>query len=451
MLNWLILIFISLNAISSYAKNQVGALGADCKLVGNYIYDHAYEVHWNMYALYNGYLENKTESYRRHFYAMELSNLFSWDEHRTLSQALEEEPNKTALEHRLDIYKKYIAIPEEKLDQEKLINIFSKNHDFLFSLKQWGFESLFLKRFCEVIAGETKTKNCTEDFKVLLKFVDRKMFELDLEDDKTQRFSSVLTADLISIYSNETLIPRLYKILQKMSSLKPNNLKNHNLISILKDEFSKPSDQKILWELIGVYSTRGASHSVFARRFGHEYRYLGILLTEIFNRIHYLNAVKETGENLVTLPRIQKNSCVYGKAYHFWMAARLAHYLKDVKKVSAKRAFTAAFASGILYNYFGSGADQRKNTFERIQNDEIMLKSVRQSILFQAAGAYLGSNHELNDNLDLDLDFLYSKMSPTNENKKALKGSMILPLRALDPFMKYTGADAVYDELINKL
>lgn len=51
---------------------------------------------------------------------------------------------------------------------------------------------------------------------------------------------------------------------------------------------------------------------------------------------------------------MKKNSCVYGKAYHFWMAARTAQKLKNEDKISAKRATTTAYTSGAFTSKTGS-------------------------------------------------------------------------------------------------
>lgn len=51
---------------------------------------------------------------------------------------------------------------------------------------------------------------------------------------------------------------------------------------------------------------------------------------------------------------MKKNSCVYGKAYHFWMAAKTVQKLKNEDKISAKRATTAAYTSGAFTSKTGS-------------------------------------------------------------------------------------------------
>lgn len=410
------------------------SLSKDCKEVGNYIGSNAHLVYDALYVKYNGYHEIKKETYELDF-----------------PQYLPHLQNET-FDKRLAFYKDEMGLYLKEYTTDEKIKYYDRVQKSYPSKKyrfqNRAFKSLFAKKFCkEVIPYKYE---CKDELKKVIDYVARKQFKTSTGGG----VSSLLPREMKAVLTDSTYLPGLINSLEILGKVKPEDTKGASLHNILDQGFSyidKNKRHEYLWNIIGFYSTRGASITNYSHVFDETVWLPLTLMSEIANRIHYLNWKKSSGESLVTMPKFSKNSCVYGKDYHFWMAARLANKLKYQDKLSTKDAFSTAYMTGLMYNFFGSGADQRNNKQLEGKTDTIYIKSLRHSLLFQTLGAYYGATGNFPDSINLDVDKFYDEMNANVKPIKKYKKRKWKAMKNLRPFLTLTGGDVPYKTLLKKI
>lgn len=217
------------------------------------------------------------------------------------------------------------------------------------------------------------------------------------------------------------------------------------------DYLTAQQQDDLVWDTLAYYATRGASPEGYANSLASDQTLNSFSLHyELVNLMHVFDSKKSSGENLFSMPLIQKNSCIVGKPYHFWMSAYLSRYLLG-QGIEAKQAFLSAALVGVLYDFMGSGAPQRERI--RIYQEpleSIFTKSIQQSLLYKVVGAYYGVTQGAK--LELDLDELYRiiKINQTKTDRRVYKTSLT-HMKNLKNFLDHTAIDLIISKLANQL
>ncbi len=460
-------ILFCLSQLNSFAIES--ELSKDCKEVSNYIYvnhrqqrfEDSFRPVLSLYIAYNGLGESKYKTYNYDFHR-KINTTYSLF-HGSLNTIY-----NLNFSERLNAYRQHLKEAEQlsPADDSKKYRVdqvynrkgsyikdpyfadYSYYYDNNFSSEKLAFKYLLSSSFCHMVIPYRYS--CRSSLNDIVDYVNVRAF-----GTHQGIVTATLPNELKAVLGDSRYLKGLLTSLEILAAIDPSKTKGMTFHKVLERGFfyiPKAERSEYIWNVIGLYATRGASVINYGYLFiNDKWLILPIMLmAEIANRIHYLNYMKKSGEKLFTFPEFQKNSCVFGKAYHFWMAARLAHKLKQDGYNSAD-AFSTAYLSGLMYNFFGSGVQERK--LKNLVNDEnsMLLKSLQQTLLFQTMGAYYGSTSNLGDKVNIDVDEIYKKMTENNKPIEEVYTSSWEVMKNLRPFLDATSAQVPYLMLLKKI
>lgn len=429
-------------ALFSFAQNAKASFGRECKLVGDYIHDNAGQVYNALYVLYNGTGNRKVDSFERYY------NSLAWRSNIDVGFGIEE---------RNQYFKNSFQTHYDYLEEHSLHerDQFAKNLKDNFKLDYKKEEKLFnvfyARSFCKKLSDK-RARKCRANLKKIFSLTNIQQI-WPYSDGPTTSLSlphiiqNVLTSpDHLRLATN-TMAPLMSKALVKDYSSSSNikDLLERNAKELT--HLNKEQQDDLVWNTLAYYATRGASPEGYALNLTTDKTlYSFSVHYELINLMHVFDSQKTSGENLFSMPTIQKNSCLIGKPYHFWMSAYLARHL--VKKgIDKKQAFFAASAAGTLYDFAGNGAPQRERIrIYREPLESIFTMSIQQSLLYKIAGAYYGSTGK--DSLNIDMDELYQIIKDNQKkSKRKIYQSTIYHFKNLDNFLEHTAIDLVINHL----
>lgn len=117
---------------------------------------------------------------------------------------------------------------------------------------------------------------------------------------------------------------------------------------------SEAEAQRRAIDILGIYGTRGASMVIAYSLARQETAQLIAPLTFISSAMSYLDALQPAGR-YYSMPPSTTGTCLYGKPYHFWMAAYFVLALQADRTVPDAK--TAAIASHIVGRVYESNSD----------------------------------------------------------------------------------------------
>lgn len=154
------------------------------------------------------------------------------------------------------------------------------------------------------------------------------------------------------------------------------------------------------WDLLGFYGSRGASIYQLVPNVSHlENRPLYAALMIIASGIEALDAASLPSAPYAYPPGSQ-TTCAYGKAYHFWMSAYLAHTLTVTRAVDAP--VRASYIWGTLYEMFANIQQRRAGTVLLEPLYSVKANSVRLNLASNGLGASFGGSSGMIGKGDLD-------------------------------------------------
>jgi hypothetical protein len=436
----LFIIVLVLGAKLSLA--QINIFDTDCKEVGNYLYDHSGEVHNALYVKYNGIGNKKIKTFESTY------NYLAYRDNNQIGYGTINRDKYFA-----ENIKKMIAVlkssstEEQTLFEEKM-----KASSFLdFKKEESLFTNLFSRYYCRKIFG-SKNSSCRKNMRKVFKHVSvQRLRKGEAGPVTSLTLPSVLRRTLTSadhlLLASEVLKDLMPLVLKKKYKT------NTNIYSLLMKKslvLNKSPKQRedIVWDIIGSYATRGASFEGYRKHLiSKNTLYSYSVFFELFNQLHLFDSKQDSASDLFSLPKFAKNSCHFGKAYHFWMSAYISRYLLK-EGASKTEAFVASAAMGILYDFMGSGAPQRQRVrILKEKKQSIYVKSIHQSVLFKALGALHGVDQSLVSNIDVDK--LYGDI---RKNSKDYKGRIymkeLLHMKNLEGFIQKTSVRSLVKVII---
>ena len=200
--------------------------------------------------------------------------------------------------------------------------------------------------------------------------------------------------------------------------------------------------EEIVWKMLGFYSIRGASMSALSDLVRPDLvpmvAAFGIISAAMSELDLFPHVKGET--HLYTLPPGIQSSCAYGKPYHFWMAAYLAHALRK-EGFQAKGSFQATHLMGMMYEMTSTTYGRTPYKTIATPKDSDYNNSIRLSLVMNDAGAAFGS--EMKQSFLIDHLYLSSYSHGRNLKASALKPSDLKPAESrskfenLDFFLKW--------------
>jgi hypothetical protein len=128
----------------------------------------------------------------------------------------------------------------------------------------------------------------------------------------------------------------------------------------LEETVNSPEKREHLyWLVLAVFATQGTGVYNALEMAGDETSQSRVVLYAadfLVNSMYYLDTFSKAGE-YYSFPKTVTTHCLTGKAYHFWMSAYFAFFLKK-KGYSESVAKEAAFEMGKLYEYFSTSVDR---------------------------------------------------------------------------------------------
>jgi hypothetical protein len=208
----------------------------------------------------------------------------------------------------------------------------------------------------------------------------------------------------------------------------------------------------LAFDFLAFYGTRGASMD-YASELANAENY-PVMLAEyvISSAMGALDAMTLAGGHPYSYPPSIQTNCSYGRPYHFWMAAALAHDLVK-RHHNPLSAFRAAHLTGVGYEALAN-TDTRMNWATlTLEPDDYANNGIRTNIAFDDAGAHFGAEftagrHLRPINVDSRLTVLYtqakweaklSESDAKNLYKNSLPGYL---LRWWDLFAPDAGLEA---------
>ncbi len=413
----------------------------DCNDVGNYIHDHANEVFNALYVSYNGIGLRKKNIYEKNYQS------FAW-KYMDYGYGIDErfknyqKNYSTALKNLVKSEES-----EKKRFDEKLIKTSFRNY----KKEEFGFLALFSGYYCRRLIGKN-VSTCKKNLKKIVKLIDRQQI-------RPYEGAGVTSLTLPNIVRSTLTSPEIVETLYRVNSELIPKAKEGNYIykrgnvkdllvskasSVIKD---KNRADDLAWDILATYSTRGASLEGYSINLVSEKTAFSFSqIYEFSNLMHAFDSTKITGENLFSLPLFKKNSCVFGKAYHFWMMAYLSRYLHK-QGVSKLDAFYASAAMGVMYDFYGSGSSQRANTkiYEKSLKS-IYTKSIHHSLLFKILGAFYGVAAGQLESVDVDSLYSLINNEISDKKRKVYKGQLTF-MYNLPHFLQRTAVDKVIQRL----
>jgi hypothetical protein len=220
------------------------------------------------------------------------------------------------------------------------------------------------------------------------KFVDR---NFSLEDETREVFSNPAYAQGAAIAAR--------KIQAKINSIPADAKKaavSGNLLHDIYDSYRESGAnhvdaEKMAWNLLAVYSTKGASLKQLQPLANSENASVLASLFVISSGINYLDAVTTESGHPYSLPPNVQSSCSYGKPYHFWMPAFLSRKLV-LNGYSPSTAHLASHLAGMAYEFMDrtSGRDPTRPLREGAFAD--YANALRINLAVNDAGAVFGAN-----------------------------------------------------------
>jgi hypothetical protein len=407
---FLILSFLTLSSSVAIAED---IFRQDCKEVGDYIYDHAGEVYNSLYVLYNGTEEKKAKTFETFFRSK------SYVHNRPLGWGITKRAayyeknyidslnylSKNSLQEKIFF--------KERLDQRSFMN---------FKKEERAFNLFFAGYYCRKLIGKN-IRSCRRNLKNLFNLAKIQRLK---KGEKGAVTSLSLPGVLEGVLTSSSHLKLSYKAVKALlpGAISKEYKSSSNIFELLtsySSQLALPQQLRddLVWDTLGTYSTRGASFEGYKEHlFSSSNTYHFSLMYELFNLIHVYDSKRSPQEGQFSLPQFKRNTCQFGKSYHFWMAAYLSRHL--VKKgYSKEEAFQASFAMGVLYDFMGSGAPQRERV--RVLNegmDSIYVKSIFQSILFKSLGALYGADQAAISKLDVNKIYEQMRVAATDYKGK---------------------------------
>ncbi len=166
--------------------------------------------------------------------------------------------------------------------------------------------------------------------------------------------------------------------------------------------FKLAKSEELAFDILGAYSIRGAS-------FFSDEKFLpelsksdvGVSFLFLASAISFLDKAKyHKRRELFSLPRgYLRTSCLYGKPYHFWMAAYISRTLMKDGGFNKRKSFLATHLSGVGYEVAKKTSDFNmrdsyfKNIIESESLDDIDVKNAKIDIVFNSFGSGFGVSY----------------------------------------------------------
>jgi hypothetical protein len=433
---------VGLILVSKANFAQANVPDQDCKEVGNYLYEHSGEVHNALYVQYNGIGIKKIKTFNS-TYMYWASKGNSDIGYNALSRKKYFEKN---IEKAISTLK--LTTLEEQVAFDKSV----EDSSFLdFKKEEVLFTNLFARFYCKKIFG-VQNSSCRKNLKTIFNHV-------DVQRIRKGDSGPVTSLTLPSVLKRTLTSPdHIRLVFEATNSLMPLVLDrsyktNKNIYSLLMEKSlvldkSLQQREEIVWDIIGSYATRGASFEGYRKHLiSKNTLYSYSVLFELFNQMHAFDSKRVTASNLFSLPNFGKNSCQFGKAYHFWMSAYLSRYL--IKEgASKKEAFVASAAMGILYDFMGSGAPQRQRVrILKEKKESVYVKSIQQSLLFKVLGALHGVDQTIASKVDVDELYTYIRDN-SREHTGRIYMKELLHMKNLEGFIQKTSVRSLVKVII---
>ena len=219
---------------------------------------------------------------------------------------------------------------------------------------------------------------------------------------------------------------------------------------------SAQDSRRMAWNILGLYGSQGAYIRVFSEMFDHNHTGLGLALTSLSYLIQVIDAMPGLTHRY-SLPTGMKTQCVIGKPYHFWMAAYLAHRLRE-KGQSIQSAADAAFSAGKAYEYY-STTNGRAGKYIRgytLVHDPLYSTTnngTRLDLTLDAAGAAFGACTQPDcATREIDLDqILRTGIQSAQEAEYTIKGFLIYnPYTRHQNLNRVTASEAIFKEAMRE-
>ncbi len=413
----------------------------DCKEVGDYIHKNAHRVHHSLYVLYNGTNEKKISTFEKFYRAK------AYNSHFPVGWGV-----KARAKYFDTNFKDSFKYLKENSDKElKFVKTNLKERSFKkFQKEERAFNLFFSRYYCKRVIGQN-IRSCRKGMRKLFRFAQVQRLR---KGEKGSVTSLTLPQTLQKVIVSSSHLKVTHKA---VSSLLPGAVSQEyqsttNFFDLLSDKaeelnLSKKQKDDLVWDTIGAYATRGASFEGYGDHlFSPQNKYHFSLMYELFNLVHVYDANRKASDGQFSLPKMGRNTCQFGKSYHFWMSAYLSRYLLK-NGFSKEEAFQASFAMGVLYDFMGSGAPQRERVKVLQEGmDSIYVKSIFQSVLFKSLGALYGVDPQKVSQTDANK--LYQKM---RSDAKDVEGKIymkeIYHMKNLDGFIQKLGLKSLIKSL----
>ena len=158
------------------------------------------------------------------------------------------------------------------------------------------------------------------------------------------------------------------------------------------------------FKVMGSISNNGANSPNYMTQFVSRENYEVITsITIISAGIYVLDSMKlkKYGTHYA-YPQEFVSSCEYGKNYHFWMSAFLAHYFKQ-KGISKSSSEVAAYLSNLGYQVHSPTVGRNPSLALAYKDDDVSFNLARIDLIFSRLGAYFGNNYNKIKSKNIDL------------------------------------------------
>lgn len=259
---------------------------------------------------------------------------------------------------------------------------------------------------------------------------------------------------------NNPIYMKVFKsvAIKVMDLIKNDKVPTSRLFDDLKSEFlkttkdAKTADQ-MAWNTMGILSSGGANAYLRPWMIGHSLPEMSELLNILSNGAMLLDRKAATKGFLYTFPKEVNNICDYGKNYHFWMTAYLAHQAVE-GTTTITGAAAAAFSADKGYQYLKDGSGRDPTLPFTSSSLSTYNNNIRLDVTMSAAGAWYGATSvsggkalnqdQVNGGFRLTFEGVQAVPLRTPEEMKGFSGSLWQSATLYSDWKKIINPDASF-------